>query len=495
MEMIIDAALRQPMYAALAVLVVLLAVILVLSLRSKPKLARRDMRLPEDMPPQEDVRRAPPPASPPAEAEPPPIAASPSPPPPSPQPEPWREDDGEPVIKKLERLERPPPERRAEPRRMEAPAREARPAEAPAVGSDHGDHYAVTVYFGTDRRETSLSDPRQQFTDERARPPRGQTPMTYGSCRVTIPKSHKIGELEAPSWYDWRGEQEDKHVILHSIRTSDRLAFLANLRRAMTDERHAFVFVHGFSVSFEDAARRTAQMAFDMKFRGVPVFFSWPTEVLSVLKPLAYSEAENNARWATEHFRAFLADVIKETGAETVHLIAHSMGNRIVTDALMQLYWQLTPAEKKVIGEVILTAPDIDAEVFVDQIAPRITAMDSRVTLYTSAGDNALKTSRTVHGYPRAGDFAALTFLPDNVDVIDASDVETDSLGHAYYGDAQSVMSDICHLMVARVPAHARTLTLKGLISPASQPYWSVRKETTLEQVWASLSGGPRRIV
>ncbi|SIT51767.1 conserved hypothetical protein [Paraburkholderia piptadeniae] len=33
------------------------------------------------------------------------------------------------------------------------------------------------------------------------------------------------------------------------------------------------LFIHGYNVSFEDAAMRTAQMAYDLDFAGAPVFF------------------------------------------------------------------------------------------------------------------------------------------------------------------------------------------------------------------------------
>jgi esterase/lipase superfamily enzyme len=36
--------------------------------------------------------------------------------------------------------------------------------------------------------------------------------------------------------------------------------------------KDAFVFIHGYNVSFEDAARRTGQFAYDLKFVGAPIF-------------------------------------------------------------------------------------------------------------------------------------------------------------------------------------------------------------------------------
>lgn len=369
------------------------------------------------------------------------------------------------------------------------------PAEASrevSVGVDHEDHFVVTVHYGTDREDTGAeSDPDDRFNCDRARPTDPSAIVTYGSCTVSIPKTHQVGKLEAPSWL--RSAQPSKHVLLLGLETMDAAAFFEAVKKATGTRKQAFVFVHGFSVSFEDAARRTAQLAFDLKFDGAPIFFSWPTEVVGFTNPdpTAYSEAENNARWATQHFRVFLQDVIRKTGAETVHLIAHSMGNRIVSDALMELFWSLTDAEKNRIGEVILTAPDIDADVFVDQIAPRITAMNSRVTLYASDRDRALASSKTVHGYPRIGDFGAIQLmhaLPARLEVVDASLVDTDSFGHSYYGNSESVISDLCHLVLTGSRAHGRTLTLDGMKTAKGEALWRVKRETQLDQVWASVS-------
>jgi esterase/lipase superfamily enzyme len=41
--------------------------------------------------------------------------------------------------------------------------------------------------------------------------------------------------------------------------------------------KSVLLFVHGFNVTFTDAALRTAQLAHDLSFGGVPFFFSWPS--------------------------------------------------------------------------------------------------------------------------------------------------------------------------------------------------------------------------
>jgi esterase/lipase superfamily enzyme len=40
--------------------------------------------------------------------------------------------------------------------------------------------------------------------------------------------------------------------------------------------KDAFIFVNGCNVSFEDAARRTGQFAYDLEFLGVLIFY-WPS--------------------------------------------------------------------------------------------------------------------------------------------------------------------------------------------------------------------------
>jgi esterase/lipase superfamily enzyme len=56
------------------------------------------------------------------------------------------------------------------------------------------------------------------------------------------------------------------------VRESD-----AQLAKAVRYRDQVFIFVHGFNTSFDDALYRTAQLAYDMEFDGVPYLFSWPS--------------------------------------------------------------------------------------------------------------------------------------------------------------------------------------------------------------------------
>ena len=69
------------------------------------------------------------------------------------------------------------------------------------------------------------------------------------------------------------------------------------------------------------------------------------------------------------------------------------------------------------------------------------------MTLYASARDRALQLSKRLHNFPRAGDLRDLVTIVDGMDTIDATAVDTDLLGHSYYADNRTVISDLFQLL------------------------------------------------
>jgi esterase/lipase superfamily enzyme len=204
-------------------------------------------------------------------------------------------------------------------------------------------------------------------------------------------------------------------------------------------------------VTFENAARRTAQMAYDLKFPGAPVFYSWPSKG-GLFK---YTVDETNVAWTVPHLKQFLLDVAQKSDATAVNLIAHSMGSRAMSAALRELTFELSD-EAALFHQVVLAAPDIDAEVFRRDIAPAITQTARRVTLYASSNDQALQASKQVHGYPRAGDSGEDLVVIPGIDTIDVSAVDTSLVGHSYYGASDSILADIHHVFREALPADQR---------------------------------------
>ncbi len=292
--------------------------------------------------------------------------------------------------------------------------------------------------------------------------------LEYGVCEVSIPKIHQVGQLEAPSIFrlDFH-ETPERHVILAGIEPLESQAFFEGLKTRVNQSaaKSAFVFVHGFNVTFEDAARRTAQIAYDLKFDGAPIFFSWPSQG-GLFK---YTIDETNVMWTVPHLRQFLTEVAERTEARRIHLVAHSMGNRALTSALRDL--SFLPDDKRPrFSEVVLTAPDIDAEVFKKDIAPYIVQTADRVTLYASSNDTALAYSKTVHGYPRAGDSGQELLVLPGMETVDVSEVDTSLLGHSYYGSNETVLADLIEVLQKSMPPRQRRWLRSAQIGPLE--YW-----------------------
>lgn len=359
-------------------------------------------------------------------------------------------------IRRLLKSAPPPP---PEPRPM------PRPTSRPAF--DGKNYVELEVFYGTDRYPTGAEDPAEYFGPDRSRAKN----LHLGLCRVSIPRVHRAGMIEEPSI--WKLEfrpDPDRHMILLGLNPLTRSGFYKRMQGTLQKSRNreVLVFVHGFNVPFKDAALRTAQLAYDLRLDGAPVVYSWPSQA-SLAK---YKVDENNAEWTIPHLEGFLWDLSRQSGANSIYLIAHSMGNRPLTRALQSMAAKLTtPGAKPPFTEILLTAPDIDAAVFAD-LARVFRKTGERVTLYASSNDRALIASKQVNGYPRAGDSGPDIVVIPEVETVDVSSVDTSLLGHSYYGDNCSVLSDIFKLLRGRHPPPQRGLERKEKNGLA---YWVVR--------------------
>ncbi len=314
-------------------------------------------------------------------------------------------------------------------------------------------HYTVTVYYATDRKPTGESDPMKVFGSARQK---AAQPLSYGRCEVSVPYDHRRGRLEHPVLWLMRWDPE-KHVYLLSVVERSTEEFFSDLR-SVTEKsarKEAFVFIHGYCNRFGDAARRAAQIAYDLRFDGAPILYSWPSRGWK----RAYPCDETNAKWTVPHFRAFLQDVSERIGAERIHIIAHSMGNFVLTEVLREA----GPA----LHEVIFTAPDIDADVFQSAYAA-LQSRAERFTLYASSNDVALRASKWWHGSARAGESGDNLLLLSGLDTIDASKANTDFMGHSYF--AQSVLADVFDVFKGEPPQKRYSLRPR---SRSDQTYWS----------------------
>jgi esterase/lipase superfamily enzyme len=206
-------------------------------------------------------------------------------------------------------------------------------------------------------------------------------------------------------------------------------------------------------------------MSYDLGFPGAPVFYSWPSQGTS----FGYTFDESNVLWTQTNLKRFIAEFADRSSADSIYLVAHSMGNRALTGAVKELM-QEKPQVRAKIREIILAAPDIDAEIFKRDIAPYIVTATPSVTLYSSSNDKALKASQEVNGYPRAGDSGSGLVVVPGIDTIDSSEAETDFVGHAYYAESKSIISDMFELIHHQKRPDARP-ALKAESGQAGR-YW-----------------------
>ena len=95
-------------------------------------------------------------------------------------------------------------------------------------------------------------------------------------------------------------------------------------------KRDALLFIHGYNTSFNDGCRRAAQLAYDLKFPGTVLLYSWPSKN----HWYAYAADEEIAAWSSPHFEAFLRDILAVQNLLKLHVISHGMGNRVVLSGL-----------------------------------------------------------------------------------------------------------------------------------------------------------------
>lgn len=289
--------------------------------------------------------------------------------------------------------------------------------------------------------------------------------VELGVCKVSIPPKHEPGMLESPNLFRMEiASDPQQHVVLTKVQQLSRDKFFEDLRSVESQKgKNLLVFIHGYNVSFEDAARRTAQMSVDLNFPGAPVFYSWPSQA----NWYGYAADSANIQLSVKHIRKFLEDLALKSGAESINLVAHSMGNVGLTEALKEIE---NKGDTPLFNQVVLAAPDIDADVFKNRIAPHIIAKAKNVTLYTSQTDLALVASRYFNHGLRIGDSGSGIPLFQGIDTIDATAVDSSLLGHSYYGSNITVLTDLGRLLENQ-PIDRRDYLRK--FADGSTTYWA----------------------
>lgn len=287
----------------------------------------------------------------------------------------------------------------------------------------------LPVYIATNRAGGAENCSNESF---QTNPNMG---LRFYICPVSVPRNHSIGSIDSS---ESSKNMSTRYYKMGQLQDLSREQFFSDL----SAKKNILVFVHGFNVDFEQAVLRASQIAYDVKFPGQIVLYSWPAGSASgildqLLLNRTYSVNRSNASQSVSFFQDFLYSLSKQN--KNIQLVIHSMGHQVVLPALIEMNKN---GRNKLIDQLILNAPDFATSDFINNSA-KISKIANRVTLYCSPGDNALLASVQFNHNHRIG----LCTKINGIDVINVNEIDqpvlgVGGLGHGYYS-GRAILTDL----------------------------------------------------
>lgn len=311
------------------------------------------------------------------------------------------------------------------------------------VAGPRGEPANVALFVASTRRSEGATD------DGRPR---------FSLTSIGVPLNHRPGNVERPSF---GGADRQRHFTVLTKRNMDEQEFYGEVASHVSgrvgNSRDVLLYVHGFNTGLDDARYRLAQIVADGQFSGVPALFAWNSRG-GLFNYESDKEAATVSRDALEKL---ILDLSHAPGVGRIHVLAHSMGAWLTMETLRGIAQSGHPDLDGRLGEVMLAAPDIDLNVFRQQVA----RLDPhRVSIFVASNDRALSLSSRIAGArPRLGamdpakpeDKAELDRL--GVSVHDISSFSTDFVGHGAFAEAPDVVRKIGAHLAAPRAADAQT--------------------------------------
>jgi esterase/lipase superfamily enzyme len=299
-----------------------------------------------------------------------------------------------------------------------------------------------------------------------------QDPIASVNLFPDAPEVLKTGDLQAeqPSPY----KKKDLKAGSDELFGSQRLFTEIYKDMSGPGGGDLLFFVHGFHNDFKGALQSICDLEDKYSQAKNPdspikhiIAFTWP----SMDRLLRYRSDAKDAELSgytlarcylmlTDFFKAmFLAN--RRTApanpcGHNIHLMAHSMGNRVIENMMIEIYRQKQTASA-LFKEVILAASDVDWQVFEDPRAfNSLIDICQRATVYFNTCDLALFISETTkNAFNRLGKYGFRDFhkVPSHVYSIDCSGVkdqkglQNKAVDHWYYKESPTVVADITQVL------------------------------------------------
>ena len=269
-------------------------------------------------------------------------------------------------------------------------------------------------------------------------------------------------------WVDGQIVGDPQHVADYQASVT-QLRALIDRSLVPDDDGRVYLYVHGFNNDFKWAAGVMGQVWHYAGRPGLPVMFSWPAGRGGVR---GYSTDRESGEFAVFHLKLLLRALAGTESVKRIDLIGHSRGTDVLLSAVRELHLEergggRTAADTYKLGRLVLAAPDIDLEVFIQRFAAeRMFELFERTTVYASGNDKAIRVASFLFGGFRRlgrvgpdaftdGDRAAIGRV-GTLDLIEVTNLSS-RLGHSYFYDDPGVSSDLILNLVGGIdPGDAR---------------------------------------
>lgn len=263
--------------------------------------------------------------------------------------------------------------------------------------------------------------------------------LGLASLTVTIPPTHVVGQVERPKRLP-PDPRTDFTVVEPALYATDT-AFVAAINRELAQrpagDRRLLIFAHGYNNTATDGVLRLAQFVEDSSFVGVPVLFTWA----SAARTPRYVYDLNSALIARSRVKD-IAAMASATRAESVDILAHSMGTLLIMEGLVDLQHAGTLGRRGTINHIMLASPDIDIDLFRSQLVQLPREIREKIFVLISKDDRALRASSLLAGgVPRVGMADAEELEGLGLTVVDLSEIDNSSAGsHAKFAGSPEVV-------------------------------------------------------
>lgn len=264
--------------------------------------------------------------------------------------------------------------------------------------------------------------------------------LTFGKCNINVPKDHEIGII--PDVVTKKGFIHKEFKILQES-SLDKDQLVLNIKNT---KRNPLIFVHGFNVKYHEALIRAASLAYDLKYQGDIILFSWPAGGSSDSLTMINNTYKNNLLNSKNSINDFSKLLVSlKNNNITPNILVHSMGHQVVLnslDALSKKYPKDT-----FVNNLILNAPDFAIDQFIE-IKGNIQKIANKVTIYCAKNDKAILVSHEINKSKRVGECLVIdSTLDKKIELIDVSEVNNSFLGHGYYY-SKEVLADVFQNLV-----------------------------------------------